>query len=67
MFKTKNIVHLHQLGSLLMLMNIVVMKDELATMDLYPNNPALSTTFFAIAIFLILNALSLSTALNGKE
>ena len=54
-------------GVMLLLMDIVMIKDELTAMELYPNDPALHTPLPAIAIFLVLTVYSLYVALNTSE
>ena len=43
-------------------MDIVMIKDELTAMELYPNDPALHTPLPAIVIFLVLTVYSLYVA-----
>tara|TARA_Y100000817_G_scaffold256699_1_gene210065 strand:- start:318 stop:722 length:405 start_codon:yes stop_codon:yes gene_type:complete len=54
-------------GIMLVIMDIIMIKDELAAMELYPNDPALHTPLPAIAIFLLLTVYSLYVALNASE
>ena len=54
-------------GIMLVIMDIVMIKDELAAMELYPNDPAMHTPLPAIAIFLILTVYSLYVAINASE
>ena len=54
-------------GVMLLLMDIVMIKDELTAIELYPNDPALHTPLPAIVIFLVLTVYSLYVALNTSE
>ena len=54
-------------GVMLVLMDIIMIKDEMIAMDKYPNDPAMHTPLPAIAIFLFLTIYSLYAALMVKE
>jgi|TARA_B100000929_G_scaffold183482_1_gene145322 hypothetical protein len=54
-------------GGLLVLMDIIIIRDELAAIEKYPNDPAMHTPIPAIAIFLLLTIYTLYVALIVKE
>ena len=48
-------------------MDIIIIRDELAAIEKYPNDPAMHTPIPAIAIFLLLTIYTLYVALIVKE
>ena len=54
-------------GTMLVLMDIIMIKDEMIAMEKYPNDPAMHTPLPAIAIFLFLTIYALYVALMVKE
>ena len=54
-------------GVMLVLIDIVMIKDEMIAMEKYPNDPAMHTPLPAIAIFLFLTIYALYVALMVKE
>jgi hypothetical protein len=54
-------------GIMLVIIDIFMIKDELAAIEKFPNDPAMHTPLPAIAIFLILTIYALYVALMVKE
>ena len=52
---------------MLVILDIITIRDELKAMEIFPNDPAMHTPLPAIAIFLLLTIYALYVAPHGKR